>query len=244
MAYSLSVRLISELMGTAIMIMFGNGAVANVELKGTKGYHNGWMIIAVGYGFGVMIPVMMFGPISGSHINPAITLGMAINGLFPWSNVLPYITAQMIGAILGQCLLILAYKPFYNKTENTTGILGTCSTISESGSYINGFVNEFIGTFILVFGAMLILNSHTLAHEGGIAQLGLGFLVWSLVASLGGPTGPGLNPARDLGPRIVHALFPLPVKGSSQWSYAWIPVVAPIIAGIIAVFLYKIIFGN
>jgi glycerol uptake facilitator protein len=242
MTYSLTVRCISELIGTAIMILFGNGAVANVELKGTKGYHNGWMIIAVGYGFGVMIPVLMFGPISGSHINPAITLGLAINGLFPWSNVAPYLIAQMIGAMLGQFLLILAYKPFYDRTENTSGILGTCSTISESGSYVNGFVNEFIGTFILVFGAMLILNSRVLVHEAGVAELGLGFLVWSLVASLGGPTGPGLNPARDLGPRIIHALFPLKTKGSSQWSYAWIPVVAPFLAGIFAVLLYKVVY--
>lgn len=242
MVYSLAVQWFSELLGTAIMILFGNGAVANVELKGTKGYHNGWMIIAVGYGFGVMIPVIMFGPISGAQINPAITLGLAANGLFPWSHVLIYISAQMIGAMLGQFLLVIAYKPFYNQTENTQAILGTCSTISASGSYLNGFINEFLGTFLLVFGAMLILHSQALLHEPGVAQMGVGFLVWVLVASLGGPTGPGLNPARDLGPRIIHALFPLPQKGDSEWSYAWIPVVAPIIASILAVCLFKTVY--
>ncbi|MDN3955047.1 MIP/aquaporin family protein [Sporolactobacillus laevolacticus] len=242
MVYGLTVRWLSELLGTAIMIMLGNGAVANVELKGTKGYQNGWMLIAVGYGFGVMIPVMMFGPISGSQINPAITLALAVNGLQQWSNVVPYITAQFLGAMLGQLLLFLAYKPFYDQTDNPSRILGTCSTISASGSFVNGFINEFIGTFILVFSALLILNSHALIHTPGVAELGVGFLVWALVASLGGPTGPGLNPARDLGPRIVHALIPLKNKGTSQWTYAWIPVVAPILAGIAAVFLYKMIY--
>ncbi|MFT8310377.1 MAG: MIP/aquaporin family protein [Sporolactobacillus sp.] len=239
MTYSLAVRCISELIGTAIMIILGNGAVANVELKGTKGYHNGWMIIAVGYGFGVMIPVMMFGPISGCQINPAITLGTAVGGLLPWSDVLPYIVAQMIGAMLGQILLIFAYKPFYDQTDNFQAILGTCSTISASGSHWDGFINEFLGTFILVFGAMLISHSPVLIHEAGVAQLGVGFLVWALVASLGGPTGPGLNPARDLGPRIVHALFPLRQKGTSDWNYSWIPVVSPIVAAICAVLLFK-----
>lgn len=242
MTYSLMVRCLSELLGTAIMIIFGNGAVANVELKGTKGYHNGWMIIAVGYGFGVMIPVMMFGPISGAQINPAITLGTAIGGLFPWSEVLPYIIAQMLGAMIGQLLLIFAYKPFYDQTDNSQAVLGTCSTISASGSHLDGFVNEFLGTFLLVFGAMLMTHSSVLAHEGGVTQLGLGFLVWALVASLGGPTGPGLNPARDLGPRIVHALFPLRQKGSSDWKYSWIPVVSPIIGAICAVLLFKGIY--
>lgn len=239
MHYSLIVKLICEMLGTAILVLFGNGAVANVELKGTKGYHNGWLIIAVGYGIGVMIPALMFGPISGSHINPAMTIGLAINGFFSWSEVFPYVVAQLIGAIIGQVILYFVYLPFYKKTENTESILGTCSTISASGSYINGFITEFFGTFLLVLGAEFMLNSTDLKQTIGIGYLGLGFLVCTLVTSLGGPTGPGLNPARDLGPRIVHSLFPLKNKGNSQWSYAWIPVVAPIAGSIIAIFLFK-----
>ncbi|MDD3224901.1 MAG: aquaporin family protein [Clostridium sp.] len=242
MHYSLIVKLICEMFGTAILVLFGNGAVANVELKGTKGYHNGWLIIAVGYGIGVMIPALMFGSISGSHINPAMTIGLAINGLFPWSQVFPYVAAQLIGAIIGQVILYFVYLPFYKKTDNTESILGTCSTISASGSYINGFVTEFFGTFLLVFGAEFMLNSTDLKHTIGIGYLGLGFLVCTLVTSLGGPTGPGLNPARDLGPRIVHSLFPLKNKGNSQWSYAWIPVVAPIVGSIVAIFLFDQIY--
>ncbi|OAA85250.1 MIP/aquaporin family protein [Clostridium coskatii] len=242
MHYSLIVKLICEMLGTAILVLFGNDAVANVELKGTKGYHNGWLIIAVGYGIGVMIPALMFGPISGSHINPAMTIGLAINGFFSWSEVFPYVVAQLIGAIIGQVILYFVYLPFYKKTENTESILGTCSTISASGSYINGFITEFFGTFLLVLGAEFMLNSTDLKQTIGIGYLGLGFLVCTLVTSLGGPTGPGLNPARDLGPRIVHSLFPLKNKGNSQWSYAWIPVVAPIAGSIIAIFLFKQIY--
>lgn len=238
MHYSLIVKLVCEMFGTAILVLFGNGAVANVELKGTKGYHNGWIIIAVGYGIGVMIPALMFGAISGSQINPAMTIGLAVNGLFPWSEVFPYVIAQIIGAILGQLILFFVYLPFYKKTDNTESILGTCSTISASGSYINGFITEFFGTFLLVFGAEFMLSSPALKNTIGIGYLGLGFLVCTLVTSLGGPTGPGLNPARDLGPRIVHSLFPLKNKGTSQWSYAWIPVVAPIVGSIVAIFLF------
>ncbi|URZ17483.1 MIP/aquaporin family protein [Clostridium felsineum] len=239
MHYSLAVRLVCEMLGTAILILFGNGAVANVELKGTKGYRNGWIIIAVGYGVGVMIPALMFNKISGSQTNPAMTIGMAVNGLFPWKEVIPYILAQFVGAILGQVILYFVYVPFYKETQDTKSILGTCSTISASGSHVNGFITEFFGTFLLVLGAMFILNSTAVESTPAVGYVGLGFLVCSLVTSLGGPTGPGLNPARDLGPRIVHALLPLKNKGKSDWSYAWIPVVAPIVGSILAILLYK-----
>lgn len=241
MHYGLDVRVICELLGTMIMVMFGNGAVANVELKGTKGYHNGWVIIALGYGIAVMIPAMMFNTVSGSHFNPALTIGLAVNGLFPADEVVPYLVAQMIGAILGQAFLYYIYQPFYKKTEDQQSILGTCATISASGSYINGFVTEFFGTFILVLGALFIAASSAVKLSPAVGLMGLGFLVCALVTSLGGPTGPGLNPARDLGPRIVHALMPLKQKGSSEWAYAWIPVVSPIVGGICAVFLFKLI---
>lgn len=242
MDYSLTTRLAAEFAGTALLIMLGNGAVANVDLKGTKGYGSDWMLIAVGYGCGVMIPAMMFGSISGNHINPAFSIGLAVAGLFPWAEVVPYIIAQMLGAMVGQLIVVACYKPYYDQTEDVKHVLGTFSTINNVGSKVNGFVNEFFGSFILFFGAIGITKAPFFQDNLGTAHFALGFLVWTLVASLGGPTGPGLNPARDLGPRIMHAILPLKYKGSSQWDYAWVPVLAPIVASIVAILLYQVLF--
>lgn len=281
-----TVKYITEFIATAFLLILGNGAVANVDLKGTKGNNSGWVIIALGYGFGVMMPALMFGNVSGNHINPAFTLGLAVSGLFPWQHVAPYIVAQMLGAIFGQLVVVMVYKPYYLQTENPNHVLGSFSTISavddgtkasHKASYINGFLNEFAGSFVLFFGA-LALTKNYFGHEailatvkqyagaitesdflsqnpsaslmaGGslsVAHIGIGFLVMTLVASLGGPTGPGLNPARDLGPRIVHALLPKSIlgqaKGDSKWWYAWVPVVAPILAAIAAVALFKYLY--
>ncbi|GCF94088.1 aquaporin [Enterococcus florum] len=242
MDFSLMQRLAAEFIGTALLIMLGNGAVANVDLKGTKGYGSDWMLIAVGYGCGVMIPAMMFGSISGNHINPAFTIGLALNGMFPWAEVVPYIIAQVLGAMVGQLIVVACYKPYYDQTENVAHVLGTFSTINSVGSKFNGFVNEFFGSFILFMGAIGITKAPFFQDNLGTAHFALGFLVWTLVASLGGPTGPGLNPARDLGPRIMHTILPLKYKGSSQWEYAWVPVAAPIVASIVAIALYKFLF--
>lgn len=243
MDFSLQTRLIAEVIGTALLIILGNGAVANVDLKGTKGNGSDWMLIAVGYGCGVMIPAMIFGSISGNHINPAFTISLAVAGYFPWNEVLPYILAQCVGAAIGQLIVIACYKPYYDQTTNPKHILGTFSTIDNADSKVNGFINEFFGSFVLFFGALGITKAPFFQDNLGTAHLALGFLVWTLVASLGGPTGPGLNPARDLIPRIVHSLLPLKNKGKSDWGYAWVPVVAPILAGIVAVLLYKSVFA-
>ena len=300
MDFTWAVKYATEFLGTAILIILGNGAVANVELKGTKGHQSGWIVIAVGYGMGVMIPALMFGNVSGNHINPAFTLGLAVSGLFPWAQVVPYIIAQVLGAIFGQALVVAAHRPYYLKTENPNNILGTFSTISnvdqgtkESrfAASVNGFVNEFIGSFVLFFAAMamtknyfgaeLVAKSQALINNQvaqataqgqtipqeqvtaaleqakaqvapflspglAVAHLALGFLVMALVTSLGGPTGPGLNPARDLGPRLLHAVLPKSIlgehKGDSKWWYAWVPVIAPIAAGITAVMLFKFLY--
>jgi MIP family channel proteins len=239
MHYTLLTRCLAEFIGTAIMVALGNGSVANVELKGTKGFHGGWILIGFGYGIGVMIPAMMFGPISGGQINPAMTLALAINNEFPWAEVGPYLIAQFLGAMFGQLLIVAAYKPHYDNTENLESILGTFSTIDAYHSRLNGFINEFIGTFLLVFGAVA-LTSDKLDPRADF--IGLGFLVMCLVISFGGPTGPALNPARDLGPRILHALLPLKRKCSSQWEYSWVPVVAPIFGAVLAVQVYSWIF--
>lgn len=242
MTYSLLTRLAAEFIGTAIMVILGNGAVANVDLTGTKGEHGGWVLISLGYGAGVMIPALIFGGISGNHINPAFTIGLAVNGLFPWSDVVPYLCAQMLGAFVGQAIVVLIYKPHYDMTTNPQHILGTFSTIDATSSRFNGFANEFVGTFILIFSALGITKAPFFHNDLGTAHLALGFLVMTLVASLGGPTGPALNPARDLAPRILHSLLPLKNKGGSDWRYSWVPVVAPICAGILAVLTYKSVF--
>lgn len=288
MDFTWAIKYATEFLGTAILIILGNGAVANVELKGTKGHQSGWIVIAVGYGMGVMIPALMFGNVSGNHINPAFTLGLAISGLFPWAQVAPYIIAQVLGAIFGQALVVATHRPYYLKTENPNNILGTFSTISslDNGTKeshfaatVNGFVNEFVGSFVLFFAALgmtknffgsevlqymkqmasqagqnvdfsdLAIKAQVAPHTASglsVAHLALGFLVMALVISLGGPTGPALNPARDLGPRLLHAFLPKSVlgehKGDSKWWYSWVPVVAPIAAAIAAVAIFKFLY--
>lgn len=244
MEFPLFTRLAAEFFGTAIMVMLGNGSVADVELKGTKGYRSGWITISIGYGFAVLVPALMFGGVSGGQFNPAMTLGLTINGDFTWAEALPYICAQFLGAIVGQLVVVACFWPHYNITEEPESILGTFSTISATHSRFNGFVNEFFGTFTLVFSALAITHAKFFTSGNqGAGYIGIGLLVMVLVTSFGGPTGPALNPARDLGPRIVHSLIPFKYKGSSQWDYSWVPVLAPISAGITAVFLYKTIFG-
>ena len=288
MDFTWAIKYATEFLATAILIILGNGAVANVELKGTKGHQSGWLVIAVGYGMGVMIPALMFGNVSGNHINPAFTLGLAVSGLFPWAQVAPYIIAQVLGAIFGQALVVATHRPYYLKTENPNNILGTFSTISslDNGTKeshfaatVNGFVNEFVGSFVLFFAALgmtknffgsevlqymkqmasqagqnvdfsdLAIKAQVAPHTASglsVAHLALGFLVMALVTSLGGPTGPALNPARDLGPRLLHAFLPKSVlgehKGDSKWWYSWVPVVAPIAAAIAAVAIFKFLY--
>lgn len=179
MEYSLMIRLVAEMIGTALLIILGNGAVANVELKGTKGYRSGWMVIAVGYGFGVMMPAMIFGGISGNHINPAFTIALASNGLFPWAEVLPYIVAQLIGAAIGQLIVVACYKPYYDQTDDVNHVLGTFATTNSVGSKFNGFVNEFFGSFVLFFCALGITKAPFFQDNLGTAHLALGFLVWT-----------------------------------------------------------------
>ncbi|RBP97370.1 aquaporin [Bifidobacterium aemilianum] len=243
MEYALMTKLAAEFVGTAILMVFGNGAVANVELKGTKGFHSGWLTIAMGYGFGVMFPVLMFGAISGAQINPAMTIAQAVNGMFPWNQVLPFIVAQLLGAAVGQLLVYAAYYPHYRQTESPEAILASFTTTDASDSNSNYFINEFIGTLILVLGALCCLEGDWGSKNKASAAIVVGFIVWGLVTSLGGPTGPGLNPARDLVPRILHQLLPIAHKGSSRWGEAWIPVVAPIMGAIGGAFIFKQLFA-
>lgn len=178
MEFSLFTKLAAEFFGTAILMIFGNGSVANVELKNTKGHHAGWLNIAMGYGFGVMFPVMMFGGVSGAHINPAMTLAQAINGLFPWSEVLPYIIAQLLGAVLGQFIVYLTYYPHYQETEDADAILGTFCTTDADNKKVNYFLNEMFGTLVLVFGALCCTPSCRFLPRVPLAGARLGFRLW------------------------------------------------------------------
>ena len=197
MEYTLFTKLAAEFVGTAVLMVFGNGAVANAELKNTKGYHAGWLNIAMGYGFGVMFPVLMFGGVSGAHINPAMTLAQAVNGMFPWNEVLPYIIAQLLGAVAGQLIVYVTYLPHYKDTDDAEAILGTFCTTDAHNDRVNYFLNEFFGTFMLVLGALCCLSLPWGKANPAAASIVVGFIVWGLVTSMGGPTGPGLNPARD-----------------------------------------------
>ncbi|TSO25386.1 MIP/aquaporin family protein [Lactobacillus sp. LL6] len=243
-------RYIAEFFGTAILVMLGNGAVSNSFLNGTTangedGQSNGgWSFIAWGFGFGVMLPAMLFGSISGNHINPAITLGEASCGIFPWSHVVQYIIAQMLGAIFGQLLVVAIYWIYFKNTPNSESeILACFSTGDTMGSKWNGFISELIDTAILGFIAMGLYRGMFFKQSIDIANIGIGLVITALVMAGGGPTGPALNPARDLGPRLVHAILPIPNKGDSNWGYSWVPVVAPILGAIIGIGAYKLAFG-
>ena len=185
MDYPLFTKLAAEFFGTAILMIFGNGSVANVELKNTKGHHAGWLNIAMGYGFGVMFPVLMFGSVSGAHINPAMTIAQAVNGLFPWSDVLPYIVAQLLGALLGQLIVYITYYPHYKETEDAEAILGTFCTTDADNQKVNYFLNEMFGTLVLVFGALCCLSLAWGKQDYAAASIVVGFIVWGLVTSMG-----------------------------------------------------------
>lgn len=212
MTGSWEARYAAEFFGTLILVLLGNGAVANAFLKNTTGNddpglaNGGWLLVASGYGLGVMLPAMMFGSISGNHLNPAITIGQAVIGIFPWAHVAPYLIWQFLGAIAGQCLILALYWPHYRQTTDNEAVLGTFATSDHANSQLNGFVTEMVGTAVLIFGAMGLYRGMFFHQNIDIANIGVGLLIAAMVISLGGPTGPALNPARDLGPRLVHVI--------------------------------------
>jgi glycerol uptake facilitator protein len=235
---------VAEIIGTMLLVLLGNGVVANVVLKKTKGNSSGWIVITAGWAFAVFVAVTVAGPISGAHINPAVTIGLAIAGKFAWNQVAYYIVAQMIGAMLGAFLVWLFNKDHFAITDNEGGKLACFSTIPAIRNYSSNLISEIIGTFVLIFVIFHIAGPELTLSADSAAKIGLGtigalpvaILVWAIGLSLGGTTGYAINPARDLGPRIMHAI--LPVKGSSDWSYAWIPVVGPIVGAAIAAGLH------
>lgn len=229
----------AEIIGTAVMMLLGNGVIANVLLKQTKACTSGsWLLISTGWGFAVFCAVEIAAPYSGAHLNPAVSIGLAVAQKFAWGNVPLYITAQMIGAMLGGWLTWLLYRPHFKLTSNEAEMLMCFSTVPALKKVSANVTAEIIGTFMLILTVLYIKEPNFVTSSGKDVPIGLGaigalpvaIIVWGIVISLGGNTGCALNPARDLGPRIVHAV--LPIKGSSEWGYAWVPVVGPIIGSV------------
>lgn len=229
---------VSEIIGTMLLILLGNGVVAGVVLRHSKAESAGWVVITFGWGFAVMVGVYASGIYGGAHLNPAVTVGLATAGSFPWADVPAYILAQFIGAFIGAVLVFLHYKPHYDVTEDAGLKLATFSTAPAIRNTPFNLISEIIGTFVLVFG---ILSFGANTFTDGLNPLIVAFLVVSIGMSLGGPTGYAINPARDLGPRIAHAVLPIKGKGTSDWGYSWIPVVGPIIGAVIAALVYGIL---
>jgi glycerol uptake facilitator protein len=246
---------LAEFVGTALLVLLGNGVVANVLLAKTKGHDAGWIVITFGWGMAVFVAVWCVGEISGAHLNPAVTLGLAAATKFTWNNAAGYIAAQLLGGVVGATLVFLFYRDHYVASDDADAKLATFATGPAIRNYPSNVFSEAIGTCVLVLAALLAVDP-SISMESGVAspergglKLGLGtlgalpvgLLVFSIGLSLGGTTGYAINPARDLGPRIAHALLPVPGKRDSDWSYAWVPVIGPLLGALLAVLLASLL---
>lgn len=231
---------LAELIGTMLLVLLGDGVVAGVVLKQSKSENGGWIVITFGWALAVTFAVFTAGQVSGAHLNPAVTIALAVSGNFPWANVNEYILAQMIGGFVGAGLVYLHYLPHRAKTDDPAAKLGVFCTAPAVRHTWSNLVSEFLGTFVLLFGLMAIGANR---FADGLNPMVVGALILAIGISLGGTTGYAINPARDLGPRIAHALLPIPGKGDSDWNYAWIPVLGPILGGIAGVLVYGLAFG-
>lgn len=233
--------LLGEIVGTAVLILLGCGVVGGVTLNKTKSNAGGWVVITFAWGLAVAMGVYASGQFSGGHLNPAVTLGQAFAGDLSWEDVPTYIIGQMVGAFIGAALVLFHYLPHFKATNDQATKLGVFGTSPAIRHTYSNLLSEMIGTFILVFGIYFIgINEFT----EGLNPLIVGLLIVVIGMSLGGTTGYAINPARDLGPRLVHALLPVPGKGSSDWGYAWIPVIGPIIGGVLGATTFKAVFEN
>jgi glycerol uptake facilitator len=220
----------AETIGTAILILLGDGVVAAVLLAQSKAQNGGWIVIAFGWGMAVAMAVYAVGQFDGAHLNPAVTFGLAVIGSTDWSDVPKYVAGEFCGAFIGAILVFAAYSNHWRPTEDPGLKLAVFSTAPAIRNTVANFITEVIGTFMLLFG-VLAIGANRAPGLTGLTPLLVGLLVLAIGLSLGGPTGYAINPARDLGPRIIHAILPIPGKGPSDWGYAWIPVVAPLVGG-------------
>ncbi len=245
---------IAEIVGTMLLVLGGNGVVANVVLKGTKGSGGSWILINAGWGMAVFVGVLCTARHSGAHLNPAVTLGLVTAGSFPAEDMPLYIVAQMIGAMLGSVLVYLFYIQHYRATDDPAVKLATFSTAPNIRSVSHNLFSEVVGTFVLVFAALSMSGGtyHAFSDPetagevelGSVGALPIALVVFAIGMSLGGTTGYAINPARDLGPRIVHQLLPIQGKGGSDWGYAWIPVVGPLLGGLTAALVHGLLVGD
>lgn len=225
--------ILGELVGTALLLLLGNGVVANVVLRQTKGEGSGWIVITFGWAMAVFVGVFAVAKFSGAHLNPAVTVGLVIAGKFEMDLALGYILAQFAGAMLGAALVLLQYRLHFGLTEDPASKLAVFSTGPAVRRTGDNLVSEIIGTFVLVFGVLYLATPDV--GLGALDALPVALLVLAIGLALGGTTGYAINPARDLGPRLVHALLPIPGgRGTSDWGYAWIPVVGPLIGAVLA----------
>jgi glycerol uptake facilitator protein len=243
---------IAELIGTMILILLGNGVVAGAVLNKTKSHNSGWVVITFAWGLAVFMGVLVAGPISGAHLNPAVTLALALAGKFSWVWVAPFIFSQVLGAMIGQALVWTVYYPHYSATDDTDLKLATFCTSPAIKHTPSNLASEIIGTFVLI---LAILTMHGVVMHigdssvvtaypidmGALGGLPVAFVVIVIGMSLGGTTGYAINPARDFGPRLFHAIMPIQGKGSSQWGYAWIPVMGPVIGSVLATGFYLLL---
>ena len=220
-----------EIVGTALLMLFGCGVVAGVLLTRSKANGSGWIVITVGWALAVLIGVYAAAKASGAHLNPAVTIGLAVIGKTPWDQVPAYIAGQFIGAMIGAAGVWLAYLPHWKETADPGLKLAVFSTGPAIRNPVSNFISEFIGTFLLVF-VIIVIGANKYAD--GVGPIAVALLILAIGVSFGGPTGYAINPARDLGPRIAHTMLPIKDKGSSDWGYSWIPVVGPIVGGVLA----------
>lgn len=243
MEVSLLVQCLFEFIGTFVLVLLGCGVVACVSLRKSKGEGAGWVVVTLAWGLAVMCGVLIAGPYTGAHLKPAVTLGLAAAGKFPWEYVLPYIVSQIAGGILGAVIVYVFYKDHFDATAETETKLGVFATIPAIKNYRRNMICEIVGTFILVL-VILFMGDKENSSEVGLGSVGalpVALLVVVIGMSLGGTTGYAINPARDLGPRIAHAILPIKGKGSSQWSYSWVPIVGPLLGGVLAALLYLLV---
>jgi glycerol uptake facilitator protein len=237
---------LAEFFGTAILIVLGDGVVANVVLQRTKGHNSGWIVITAGWALGVTIAVYCVNAISGAHLNPAVTIALATTGAFDWAKVPMYIAAQIAGGFLGGVIVWVAYLPHWKVTPDATSKLAVFSTVPAIRQPLANLGSEIIGGFALVLSLLAVLSPGNFVPGSDLAKgfgpLLVGAIVMAIGLSLGGPTGYAINPARDLGPRIAHAVLPIDGKGSSDWAYAWIPIVGPTIGGVLGALVYNMVW--
>ena len=231
---------LGEFIGTALLITLGDGVVANVVLNKTKGNNSGWIVIAFGWAIAVFVGVFVSSHNSKAHLNPAVSVAMAVlDKDFHWADLPAYLGGQILGAMAGSLLVWLSYRNHFNETADAEGKLAVFCTAPAIRNTVNNFITELIGSFVLVFGVLYIASPSS--SLGALDALPVALLVLGIGLSLGGPTGYAINPARDLGPRIMHAILPIPGKRDSDWGYALVPILGPIAGGVIAAVVYKLI---